>query len=121
MMTGAWLLTLLVYLFPAAQAVFTPGPTCSADLTAVDASFVETQARLDKVTKEDKVEMCAAIKHHIEVMAHGIAVFNRCLPDGHDKGENVAQLAASIDDFLYINDNQGCAPVTVPLPEPPPP
>jgi hypothetical protein len=89
---------------------------CPAELAAVDASFVETQARLDKVTQADKVEMCAAIKHHIEVMANGIAVFDRCMENGHDKGENIAQLAASIDDFLYINERQGCAPVTVPAP-----
>lgn len=97
-------------------AEFAPPPTCDADLAAVDASFVETQARLNKVTSADKVEMCAAIRHHIEVMANGIAVFDRCMPDGHDKGENIAQLGASIDDFLYINRRQGCAPVTVPQP-----
>ncbi|MEJ0013529.1 MAG: hypothetical protein WDM94_13090 [Bauldia sp.] len=91
-----------------------PLATCPADLAAVDASFAETQARLDKVTQADKVELCAAIKHHIEVMANGIAVFDRCMENGHDKGENIAQLEASIDDFLYINENQGCAPVTVP-------
>ncbi len=96
-----------------------PPATCATDLAAVDASFAETQARLDKVAQTDKVEMCAAIKHHIEVMANGIAVFDRCMEDGHDKGENIAQLAASIDDFLYINQNQGCAPVTVPPPTAP--
>ncbi len=96
-----------------------PPATCAADLAAVEASFDETQARLEKMSQADKVELCAAIKHHIEVMANGIAVFGRCMEDGHDKGENIAQLAASIDDFLYINQNQGCAPVTVPPPAAP--
>lgn len=89
-------------------------PGCAAELAAVDASFEETQARLDRVTPTDKVEMCAAIRHHIEVMANGINVFQRCEPPGHDKGENLAQLAASTGDFLDINDAQGCARFDLP-------
>ncbi len=91
-----------------------PPATCAADLAAVEASFDETQARLEKMSQADKVELCAAIKHHIEVMANGINVFQRCQPPGHDEGENIAQLAASIGDFLDINDAQGCARFELP-------
>ena len=108
------LLAVVLAVSSAHAAEFNPPATCEADLAAVDASFEETQARLDKVTKADKVEMCAAIKHHIEVMANGINVFQRCQPPGHDKGENIAQLAASIGDFLDINDAQGCARFELP-------
>lgn len=104
----------LVMVAPAHAAEFTPAPNCGADLFGVDASFEETQARLNKVKKEDHVELCAAVKHHIEVMANGINVYQRCLAPGHDKSENIAQLVASIDDFLYINENQGCARFELP-------
>jgi hypothetical protein len=99
---------------PAHAAEFTPAPNCGPDLAAVDASFEETQARLNKVTKEDHAELCAAVKHHVEVMANGINVFQRCQPPGHDKGENIAQLVASIGDFLDINDAQGCPEFEIP-------
>lgn len=90
-------------------------PACQKDLTDVDASFEETQVRLEKAGKADQTEKCAAIKHHVEVMANGINVYLRCLPDGHDKNENLAQLAASVGDFLDINHNEGCA--SFPLPK----
>ena len=82
--------------------------SCPAALADVDASFVETQTRLDKAGKADQAEKCAAVRHHIEVMANGINVFQRCLPAGHDKGENIAQLGASIGDFLDVSDSLGC-------------
>jgi hypothetical protein len=89
-------------------------PGCPADLSGVDASFEETQARLQKAGNADRAEKCAAIRHHVEVMANGINVFQRCMPDGHDKGENIAQLGASIGDFLDINEAQGCPEFPLP-------
>lgn len=84
-------------------------PACQTDLAAVDASFEETLARLGKITQATPVaEKCAAFKHHVEVMQNGIEVFDRCMDDGHDKGENIGQLGASIEDFQYIMQNQGC-------------
>ncbi len=103
-------------LAPTARAA-EPAPSvaaCPADLAAVDASFAETQARLTKAAVADQTEKCAAIRHHIEVMANGINVFQRCLPEGHDKGENIAQLGASVADFLDISDQQGCARFDLP-------
>jgi hypothetical protein len=99
---------------PAHAAEFTPAATCATDMPAVDASFEETQARLAKITPDDHDELCAAVKHHVEVMANGINVFQKCQPPGHDKGENIAQLAASIGDFLDISDAQGCPQFQVP-------
>ena len=89
-------------------------PGCDKDLAAVDASFEETQARLQKAARADQTEKCAAIRHHVEVMANGINVFQRCQPEGHDKGENIGQLGASIGDFLDISDRQGCARFELP-------
>ena len=88
--------------------------TCDADLAAVEASFDETQARLEKSGTAEQAEKCAAIRHHVEVMANGANVMQRCLPDGHDKGENVAQLVGSIADFLDISDSLGCPAFDLP-------
>lgn len=93
---------------PAAAAEAASVGTCDADLAAVAASFDETQARLDKAASADTDEKCAAIRHHVEVMANGANVMQRCLPEGHDKGENVGQLVGSIADFLDISDSLGC-------------
>jgi hypothetical protein len=99
---------------PAHAAEFTPAATCAADMPAVDASFEETQARLAKVTKEDHAELCAAVEHHVAVMANGINVFQKCMRPGHDKGENIAQLVGTIADFLEINEAQGCPQFAIP-------
>ncbi len=95
-------------LTPSALAAEVSAATCDADLAAVGASFDETQARLEKAASADQAEKCAAIRRHVEVMANGVNVFQRCLADDHDKGENIAQLVGSIADFLDISDSLGC-------------
>ena len=88
--------------------------TCDADLAAVGTSFDETQARLDKAGNADQAEKCAAIRNHVEVMANGVNVFQRCLPDDHGRRENVGQLVGSIADFLDISDSLGCPAFDLP-------
>ena len=51
--------------------------------------------------------MRAALHHHIDVQTNGRDVYLRRLPEGHDKGENVGQLQASIEDFQVILAEQG--------------
>jgi hypothetical protein len=96
-----------VLLTPAAHAdEIAPG--CDADLAALDASFDETMSRLQKATASDKVEKCAAITHHIEVMMHAAEVFDRCLPEGHDKRENMGQVLGTAADFRDIMVGEEC-------------
>lgn len=83
-------------------------PACQSDLVAVDASFEETLQRLDSVSGADHATVCAALHHHVDVMAKAIDVFERCLPPGHDRGENIGQLQGSIEDFQVIIAEQGC-------------
>jgi hypothetical protein len=108
--------TVLANMALASAAIAAPlsTATCDADLAAVDASYVETQARLEKAGKADQAEQCAAIRHHVEVMANGINVFLRCTPDGHDRRENIGQLGGSIADFLDINQSLGCPSFELP-------
>lgn len=85
-------------------------PGCGADLGAVDESFSETLDRLDSVVNLGDAEKCSAYRHHVEVMLKGREVFLRCLPEGHDRLENVLQLEVSIADFETIMTNRKCAP-----------
>lgn len=101
---AASLAALVLWALPAAAEV--GSPACDRDLAAVDVSFQETLDRLGKITKV--ADRCAAFQHHIDVMRNGIDVFDRCMADGHDKGENIGQLAGSIEDFQYIMQQQGC-------------
>ena len=105
--------TVLATMALASAAIATPlsTTTCDAELAAVDASFVETEARLEKAGNADQAEKCAAARHHIEVMANGVDVFLRCTPDGHDKRENIGQLMVSIADFLDISNCLGVSRV----------
>src|SRR5262245_51094336 len=84
-----------------AEEPFVAPASCPKDFEAMEASFVETQERLEKDFKGDKATKCAAIAHHIDVMKTAIDTFNRCLPEGFEQRENVGQLAVSIEDFLY--------------------
>jgi hypothetical protein len=95
---------------------FVPPASCPADLAAVDATFDGTLARLKGVSEDDPAELCAAVKHHVEVMENAAAVFQRCLPEGHDKRENLGQVIGTDADFRDISANHDCPP----LPDPPP-
>jgi hypothetical protein len=105
---------------PSTHAEFARPAACDADFAAMDASFEETMARLEKVTRTDKVEMCAAFRHHIEVMESAAEVFLRCLPDGHDQRENLGQVLGTAADFRDISINQDCPPLPDPKPLPEP-
>jgi hypothetical protein len=83
-------------------------PSCYADLDALDGSFGETLARLEKANGAGHDEVCAAYLHHIDVMMRAREVFLRCLPEGRGKVENVGQMEASIDDFRYLVEQKSC-------------
>jgi hypothetical protein len=99
---------LVAALLPALAAAQQLTAACRSDLAAVDASFEETLARLQKAGSADQAEKCAAVAHHIDVMGKARDVYLRCLPPGHDRDENVAQLNASIADFRDVQTNLKC-------------
>ena len=96
----------LLAALPAQAQELAPG--CEKDLAVVEDSFDETVARLQAAELADHTEKCAALHHHIDVMTNGRDVHLRCLPEGHDKGEDVAQLNASIEDFKMILGELHC-------------
>lgn len=110
--------TLAVAAPSAHAAEFVPPASCDADLAGLDASFEETQSRLQAVDPKNQAELCAAVKHHVEVMENAATVFQRCLPDGHDKRENMGQVIGTDADFRDISASHGCPPLPAPPPFP---
>ena len=102
------LVVLLPLLAAAPASGQQPTAACRVELGQVDDSFAETQARLSKAGNAGAVEKCAAVAHHIDVMSKAVEVYTRCLPPGHDRSENLAQLNASIADFHDIQANLKC-------------
>ena len=80
---------------------------CATDLAALDDSFEETIARLTAAGQAGHDEKCAALRHHIDVMASAREVFQRCLT-GLAQRENVGQMSDSIEDFNFIIAQQKC-------------
>jgi hypothetical protein len=98
----------LVSLLSSIASAQQPAPTCRTDLAAVEDSFDETLARLEKAGRADQAEKCAAVAHHLDVMSKARTVYVRCLPPGHDREENIAQINATIADFRDIQANLKC-------------
>ena len=93
---------------PAAVAEGELPATCPADLAALDATFVETQQRLETAWKsEDDAQKCAAIRHHLEVMQHAASIFDVCTT-GHGREENMGQAIGTIADFEDIASELQC-------------
>ena len=100
---------------PARAGEFVPPASCDADLAGLDDTFHETMARLQGVDPKNQDELCAAVKHHVEAMENAAAVFQRCLPEGHDRRENMGQVIGTDADFRDISASHNCPP----LPDPP--
>jgi hypothetical protein len=100
---------LLVGLLLAAAPAWAQGdPACRAEIADVNASFDETLARLNGVSKDDTLEIkCAAIRHHIDVMLKAADVFSRCTT-GHGREENMGQALGTAADFEDIASDMGC-------------
>lgn len=82
--------------------------SCEAELQSLDASFRETQQRVESAwDSNDDDKKCAAVRHHLEVMRHAGDVFDRCMT-GHERDENVGQMIDTIEDFEYAAEDLGC-------------
>ena len=77
------------------------GADCRDDLAAVDRSFKDTLARLEKVKNGKPAQKCPVYRRHVEVMARARGVFQRC-NSGLTQRENVGQMNDSIEDFQEL-------------------
>ncbi len=108
-------LAAVVILVPATGLGQVPSNACIVELNAVDESFDRTHAALSEANANgDLPRKCAAVAGHIEALAKGVEVYQRCIPAGPDRDENVASLAANLDSFREIHTGLKCAGALVP-------
>lgn len=91
-------LVVLALLFPLpALAATIDTPQCRADLPRA-ARLIDAVAARDRAGPiRDTARLCAALRLNRRDMAGAADILNRCLT-GHERGENVGQLRASVAD-----------------------
>lgn len=82
-------------------------PACRRDLATADQLVHAVRLREHSVQPGDFVGLCRLLRRNLQDMSRAREPMNRCLT-GHDHGENVAQMDASIDDIRTVLANH-CA------------
>lgn len=96
---GLPLLALVVALPAAAGVVETY--ECRRDLAMADQLVHGVRLRENSVQKGDFVGLCRLLRRNLDDMVKAREPMDRCMTS-HDRGENVAQMDASIGDIRYI-------------------
>lgn len=79
-----------------------PGsPACQADLARAERLIEAVAARDRAGPAADRARLCAVLRRNRSDMAAAAAIMRVCLT-GHARGENVGQLAASIEDVEAV-------------------
>jgi hypothetical protein len=81
---------------------------CAGDLTASQQSLEQTRAGVAAAAASSEAQKCAAQRRHYAALVKVREVFSRC-DSGAKKGDNAAQLKATIDDFK-AKMPRGCRP-----------
>lgn len=80
-----------------AEAGTVDSPQCRSDLPRA-ARLIEAVAARDRAGPiRERARLCTTLKQNRTDMAVAAEILNRCLT-GHERGENVAQLRASVED-----------------------
>ena len=74
---------------------------CRRDLTMADRLVHGIRLRENSVQKGDFVGLCRLLRRNLDDMVKARGPMARCMT-GHDQGENVAQMDASIGDIRYV-------------------
>jgi hypothetical protein len=98
-LTSLTLLALVVAL-PAAAGVV-DSYECRRDLAMADQLVHGVRLRENSVQKGDFVGLCRLLRRNLADMVKAREPMARCMT-GHDRGENVAQMDASIGDIRYV-------------------
>lgn len=75
-------------------------PQCAADLIRANELVESVAARTSSYSGNETARVCALLRsNRAEIqLSTEIEIMRRCLT-GHDRGENVAQMAASLEDI----------------------
>ena len=74
---------------------------CRRDLAMADQLVHGVRLRENSVQQGDFVGLCRLLRRNLEDMVKARDPMARCMT-GHDHGENVAQMDASIGDIRYV-------------------
>lgn len=97
MMRKAAVPALIALLASPALAGMVETPQCRADLTRAHRLIQDVSARDRKGKEANAARICATLKRNRTDMAAAAEILDRCLT-GHERGENVGQLRASVAD-----------------------
>jgi hypothetical protein len=76
-------------------------PQCRADLPRAQALIEAVAARDRQGPISDNARLCAVLRRNSADMRGAAEILNRCLT-GHERGENVGQLVASVEDVNAV-------------------
>lgn len=96
---AAALATLLTGVSAEADTVRTP--ECQRDLATANALIDGIAAREKQFVKDDLAKNCALLRQNLVDMVKARGPMDRCIT-GHDHGENIGQMDASIGDIRAV-------------------
>jgi hypothetical protein len=80
-------------------------PRCHGDLAEADRLIHGVRLRENSVQPGDWQGLCRLLRQNLRDMSTARALMNPCLT-GHDQGENIGQMDASIGDIKYVLDTR---------------
>jgi hypothetical protein len=80
-------------------------PNCHRDLTEVDQLIHGIRLRENSVQQGDSQGLCRLLQRNLRDMSKARQLMNPCLT-GHDHGENIGQMDASIGNIQYVLDTR---------------
>jgi hypothetical protein len=100
---AAFLIVLLLSLDASAELRDTP--ECRRDLTVANRLIAGVAARDKQFVPGDLAKNCALLQRNLADMVKARGPMDRCMT-GHDRGENVGQMDASIGDIREVLANK---------------
>jgi len=76
-------------------------PDCRRDLAVANQLIHSVRLRENSVQRGDYAGLCRLLRQNLQDMTRARDPMARCMT-GHDRGENVAQMDASIDDIRFV-------------------
>ena len=95
------LLASMVLMSARAVAGIVNTPECRRDLATADRLIHDIRLREPQIRPDDLARACRLVRQNLEEMLIARNAMARCMT-GHDRGENVAQLDASMEDIRYV-------------------
>ena len=80
-------------------------PACNHDLAEADRLIHSIRLRENSVKQGDWAGLCRLLQQNQKDMSRARDLMNPCLT-GHDHGENIAQIDASLEDIRYVLNNR---------------